>query len=1797
MSYGIDPETGFEIEYITELEEEPVKSSSFINDTKLEYTEKIDKDKKKKYIYQLVNVNVLESEKYKNIYHDILKLILNNNKLSTITLKGYNKLEILNASNNHISQVNLCLPALRELNLSRNYIKKIFELLNLPNLRKLYLSQNSITDISFDSFRSVKKTLSYIDLSENLIDFNEVKEFFSFCENFGPYMKELTTLNLTGNPFTIKKKYKDTYQSYIVYTFPKLQILNGRMTSNIVKKSVDKNPNYSSQLKSLKERMMNLEVSENVIIYNNNNLSYKKNEQVTLKEINEELLKINQLGRLNDRSFEKLSDMIEIYINNMNIASDNNEDTELDDFEIFLDYIEKIIDGVSGYEKRLYSAIGNFATIKYGKFASRALSCLKQRITNQNANDLIEVITNISIFLKQTNEENIPCSVIDSLQVFIDEPQLLNLMKIILRRIMDIGLKIGNNINYRVTPGRKGETNIDVIYLNLFNSVIGFVTKCIQLESNSFLNDIIENDEFINLCNNNVKEILIENDDDIVENENELNILTNLLEMIRIICRLQALINKQILKEKLLQQDIEKQNKENEENEKKEENQENQEALPENSNAINNKNKLKSKKQKNIYENFNINLSQGGTRDRIEQKLNILLQSVFKNSNQKESEEISLRKKIYNKKMECKSLMQCYGALLGIAQDVVKFLDNSSLLMKIIDILGQNEIICPIIFSGACDCTYYTIENEKINQDQSKFMKICGKLYDFRYLIPLLFTNTKEFNKICTIADQYGERTLERGKPIDLRYMDSPIINSLYISLIDLMSFFGENSLENSPFCPIGKICSDIASEMNKLNRDNGLANALFLPNEDVKLSVVKCYYGVKVEELEPEEIASIYRQLGYISTIAGKFQVIIAIIFLILNKWFLYHLGKKNIKNIDTCKEAIFMGIDLLSKVDFQKNAIEKENHNKILMSGILIVFLINVSNFKETKNYFSDPKNANQIMKLLVSEEESVNYYKIGVPLEIEKCHCGWVINNLIPGIKSGSLNPYNYISLRILIHLGDILENKKYPFYELNYNRDCLNIMEDVKKMIIERECERIDNLSKNWRKSKEGKKKREAKYSIELTYEEQKNEQKAFIENFRVFLGFILGQCSKNQIADQNRIENLFCKDIDNINYSLNHSPYSIGNDGKKGSYEENNENSDNEDEDNVIENNVDVYELFKSYLREEDYNSGNKNNLSNYNYIQNDLMNYSVYDTDNKIMVVRDKKEETPNNRYLRTLFVSAFFRCIYGVLKYGCNKSIKLEMIKRLYEGNNIKILCQLAESTKFIDKNIATKILIIMRYVLSHTKDNDNDEGLRKKNKIKKNNDMSKREDDNIYLNIIGKISYIIRKVIKIQKKEFNIENDDHKLLLSEICKCSKIIITELQSLNFISEKIKETTIKTMINYEIIQVFIEAIKEYMNKPFQIKGENEKENKSAQLLNKMIETMALILGEYMSRVHSRKYDILEAFTLAYTFERCHMRKTFIKEIIEVSKMSNLKVCLNRSEKNIKFFAPCLITNCNAKSTETRLLFINDKSIGFFEISNFDQIFNMATFSKIENSEILIDNIIQVLQFDYQNRVIIQTRNNDNEFSFFFHKMNLGRNMIKTLRSLNKRIKIYYNVPIFTQMDIKNLPPLIEEENKQNETPSEEKLIDYQSKNIIISCGYEYQGFCCDFFPSLFSKSEQLQDAKVIVIGNGQLKIFLEKFDVWDNVNANLLFDQLNSNKIDGNRMRKIMTFENYFEEIADTWNLSDFSGIKLVDADYAYIYDKNGKPIINLKIYDDMSYVKLREGLNIPEIFDDFDNE
>ena len=1071
---------------ITRLPDIPKDSSDY---KKITHLELVSKDKVR---YQLVNIDQFEREEYKKIYKYIVHLNINDNNISILKLKGYNALDTLLASNNQISTVDLNLPSLLVLDLSKNNIRKMFELINLPSLRELVLCQNSISEISYDTFKSVKRTLTKLDLSENLVQFSNVKEFFNFTETFGPNMKELAVLQLDKNSFTGRKQYKDYYQHLIKASFPKLQVLNFRDVGLKVNKE-------EINVKMIKEKMLELEKSEGGIL----STTIRKSEIIDLKAINKKLLKINQLGRLNDKTLEELEEMIDSYMSsiggaNKGIDKGQSDEEELDDFEIFLDYIEKIIDSFPDYEKRLYSIIGKFSTIKYGKFTSRSLSCIKQRISGENSKEIVEVLSEVHTFLKRETEENIPVNVIDSLQLFLDEPIFVNPMKTLLKRIMTIGQKIDNDINYNANS----TNNIDLIYLKLYCSVISFIATAIQYQD--FVNEITTNEQFISASAVNLKKILSENDDHIIDNPNILLILRNLLFIIRVMCI------------KQITEQTEEDNKD--------------------------KDKDKDKEKDNKQNKSNcINLIVGfGIRDRIEQKLRLLLQSVYKKTNfEDNTKDMAMRQVQLRKKQECTSLIQCYGALLSGANDVSKFLDKNSLAMKIIDILGQNEIVAPLLIHGACDFTYFLLLNKQMTKNEERFNIIAAKLYNFRCLIPYLFPSRPEFHTICAIAEKFGDKTCDRGKPIELPYMNSEIINNLIISITRLMSFFGKNAQIASP---IQKKCKDICLEMNNLKRDTALTNCLLLPNEDVKLSIVECFFSIEVEQLEPEELTSIYKQLSYLSSINGKMIKIVAIIFILMNKWFLFNLQKKNYAKIETCKEAIFLAMNLLYKNDLKKKSFNSKGSMKNYLSAVLVMFLINVSNFEYTKKYFSDPKNTVEMNKVLQMEEESVNSMVVGFPLEIEKCHCGWSISNIFTAIRSGMINPYTYVSLRVMIHLGDVLFNKKYPLYEIDYHLSSEEIMISIGEEMKKREKDRIKEEEFNWREVKETLKKKKYKYAISLTKKERENEQKYFVKNFKDFLNFILCQCSQKQISQLSRVwENKFSEDIDRIKYSTFENP--------------------------------------------------------------------------------------------------------------------------------------------------------------------------------------------------------------------------------------------------------------------------------------------------------------------------------------------------------------------------------------------------------------------------------------------------------------------------------------------------------------------------------------------------------------------------------------------------------------------------------------------------------------------------------
>ena len=205
------------------------------------------------------------------------------------------------------------------------------------------------------------------------------------------------------------------------------------------------------------------------------------------------------------------------------------------------------------------------------------------------------------------------------------------------------------------------------------------------------------------------------------------------------------------------------------------------------------------------------------------------------------------------------------------------------------------------------------------------------------------------------------------------------------------------------------------------------------------------------------------------------------------------------------------------------------------------------------------------------------------------------------------------------------------------------------------------------------------------------------------------------------------------------------------------------------------------------MRQEDYDvsssADTKYNIT-FNNIQNELFHFVRYGCVEELK--RDSEEETPNNPYLRSLFISSFFRCIYAVLEYPEDQAIKDSMIKQLYFDENIKKLCQLADCTKFAENNIATKFLIIMRHVLRNSKIF---------HEMSKENDKKDQKYDSSseFLKRMGCISYMIKKIVRVFKKDLNIEKDEHKLLFSEVCQCSAIIISQMQMMKFVRDKVRE--------------------------------------------------------------------------------------------------------------------------------------------------------------------------------------------------------------------------------------------------------------------------------------------------------------------------------------------------------------------------------------------------------------------
>lgn len=116
-----------------------------------------------------------------------------------------------------------------------------------------------------------------------------------------------------------------------------------------------------------------------------------------------------------------------------------------------------------------------------------------------------------------------------------------------------------------------------------------------------------------------------------------------------------------------------------------------------------------------------------------------------------------------------------------------------------------------------------------------------------------------------------------------MTHLNDPIVIELFIRIINLIEYFCRQAVENTE----NPLFTAIALSLNNNNRETALFNCLAVPDDGVRLAVVKCLFVVPLEQFDTEEITQICQIMTQCVNIgAGQTELVLSTIYWILTKF-----------------------------------------------------------------------------------------------------------------------------------------------------------------------------------------------------------------------------------------------------------------------------------------------------------------------------------------------------------------------------------------------------------------------------------------------------------------------------------------------------------------------------------------------------------------------------------------------------------------------------------------------------------------------------------------------------------------------------------------------------------------------------------------------------------------------------------------------------------------------------------------------------------------------------------------------
>eukprot|EP01022_Parablepharisma_sp_SALTPOND_P020582 TRINITY_DN378_c0_g1_i1.p2 TRINITY_DN378_c0_g1~~TRINITY_DN378_c0_g1_i1.p2 ORF type:complete len:1093 (-),score=111.04 TRINITY_DN378_c0_g1_i1:15898-19176(-) len=583
----------------------------------------------------------------------------------------------------------------------------------------------------------------------------------------------------------------------------------------------------------------------------------------------------------------------------------------------------------------------------------------------------------------------------------------------------------------------------------------------------------------------------------------------------------------------------------------------------------------------------------------------------------------------------------------------------------------------------------------------SQYTKEMGKiagLIDFLY--------GARWDDFCKEASKYHPGIAKGSTTIKLAEVKQQFIFDAFSSIVNLISYF--SAMNHKKKLPSYKVILEVNEKLDQMQREDALFRVLRANNDEVKLAVMECLNNVPLEQFSSPEIAKMVSLLtAFKNPTTGIIEIVLGKIFWLLSKIVSDESDKVGKMFRKTqARTAVKECIGILEK-NQDRLVRGKEQDEKVFMAVSAVYFLQSCSKFPELSQLISEYSDS--YFKLLKSDEKSQEFNYNYYPLEVERTAMGSTIhNNLNIFLSIVTLDQYSDVCLRVLQTIADITSFSNNGEVPEMFSEDVdgeemeENPMDAMKRQLSENMKKRKEQEEKPWIDLQEARKQLQNNM---LEREKVLKNINEFIEKemLDILLNYLAGNCAHRCVADLDIYLRSFSAEnlkLDKLRRKMEKEMLEIKRRLEEkisavSSKEKVEERKDVPKPTEIIVNELKKEPLAYMKIRSEPI-------IDRGISIQGELGTNVPAASSIKDIEYKGgyEKTHTFTNKKQRALTLAAFMRSIYNVYAYSDAKG-KSEILRKMREKNNLKILTQLVFTTDWLEANIGAKYLRLCRLVL----------------------------------------------------------------------------------------------------------------------------------------------------------------------------------------------------------------------------------------------------------------------------------------------------------------------------------------------------------------------------------------------------------------------------------------------------------------------------------------------------------------